>query len=92
MLERFRLNYRLVVEDGRLTTQTGRAPARFFAAVADIVRLHDIDAGAIECKGRGRNARLRFTDGFPERGRQAIRNVWQPPRGPGSGGGRRAAG
>ncbi|HET7312876.1 DUF3634 family protein [Salinisphaera sp.] len=93
MLDRFRLNYRLAVEpDGRVTTCAGRAPAGFVAAVADIVRLHAIERGTIECKGRGRAARLRFAGGFPERGRQAIRNVWKPPVGPGPGGGRRAAG
>lgn len=93
MLDRFRLNYRLAVEqDGRVITRSGRAPAGFVAAVADIVRLHGIERGVIECKGRGTSARLRFTGGFPERGRQAIRNVWKPPVGPGPGGGRRAAG
>lgn len=91
MLDRFRINYRLAIEqDGRVTTLTGRAPAGFVAAVADIVRLHGIEHGTIECKGRGAAARLRFTGGFPERGRQAIRNVWKPPVGPGPGGGSRA--
>lgn len=93
MLDRFRINYRLAVEnDGRVTTRTGRPPAGFVAAVVDIVRLHGIERGTIECKGRGVAARLRFGGGFPERGRQAIRNVWKPPVGPGPGGGRRAAG
>lgn len=93
MLDRFRLNYRLAVQaDGRVTTDSGRPPARFAAAVQDIVRLHGIERGTIECKGRGNSARLRFTGGFPEQGRQAIRNVWQPPTAPGTGGGRRARG
>ncbi|WP_423823112.1 DUF3634 family protein [Salinisphaera sp. SPP-AMP-43] len=93
MLDRFRLNYRLVIgPEGQLEIASGRAPQRFVAAVQDIVRLHGIERGAIECKGRGSKARLRFTAGFPERGRQAIRNVWQPPTTPGPGGGRRAAG
>lgn len=93
MFDRFRLNYRLAVEqNGRVTTRAGRAPAGFVAAVADIVRLHGIEQGTIECKGRGAAARLRFSGGFPERGRQAIRNVWQPPVGPGPGSGGRAAG
>lgn len=93
MLDRFRINYRLAVEQGgRVTTRIGRPPAGFVAAVADIVRLHGIERGTIECRGRGARARLRFGGGFPERGRQAIRNVWKPPAGPGPGGGSRAVG
>lgn len=93
MFNRFRLNYRLVVESGgRVETRAGRPPPRFVAAVRDIVRLHDIERGTIECKGRGASARLRFSGGFPERGRQAIRNVWEPPTAPGPRGGDRASG
>lgn len=93
LLDRFRLNYRLIVQaEGHVAIDSGRPSARFVAAVQDIVRLHDIERGAIECKGRGKRARLRFTNGFPEHGRQAIRNVWQPPTAPGSGGGSRAHG
>ncbi|WP_353213894.1 DUF3634 family protein [Salinisphaera hydrothermalis] len=93
VLDRFRLYYRLAVEaDGRVTTRVGRPPAGFVSAVADIVRLHGIERGTIECRGGGSAARLRFSGGFPERGRQAIRNVWKPPVGPGPGGGRRATG
>ncbi|WP_353110078.1 DUF3634 family protein [Salinisphaera dokdonensis] len=67
-------------------------PARFLSAVRDVIALHHIDRGDIECKGHGRKARLRFSNGFPETGRQAIRNVWTPPTAPGPSGGRRARG
>lgn len=88
MLDRFRLIYRLQVEDQRLHSLQGKAPARFYAAVADIVKLHGIVTGKIECKGVGRHARLKFSKNFPERGRQAIRNVWTPPTTTRAGGGR----
>lgn len=87
------MQYRLAVDaDGGVTVRRGRVGPRFLSAVRDIVRLHGIERGVIECRGLGRHARLHFTQGFPQRGRQAIRNVWQPPTAPGSGGGRRASG
>lgn len=85
------MQYRLcITPEGRVRVALGCPPGSFVSAVQDIVRLHDIARGTVECRGRGAHARLRFTDGFPERGRQAIRNVWQPPTGPGPSGGRRA--
>jgi len=92
MLDRFRLAYRLELSEGRVRVAIGRAPPSFVAAVADVARLHRIRAGRIDCVGEGKRARLRFSHGFPERGRQAIRNVWTPPSAPGPGGGRRAQG
>lgn len=93
MLDRFRLRYRLVIRaDGTVSADIGRPPPAFVRAVADIAALHAITRGSIECKGQGSRARLHFTHGFPQAGRQAVRNVWQPPAGPGPGGGRRAAG
>lgn len=92
MLDRFRLTYRIEIRDGWPVTIQGRAPQRFVAAIADIARMHDIRRGRIECKGQGRHARLRFSQDFPERGRQAIRNAWTPPTAPGPGGGNRAQG
>lgn len=90
MLNRFRLVYKLRVENSRVLVICGRPSAAFVSAVRDIVALHSIASGEIECKGSGSQARLRFGAGFPERGRQAIRNVWSPPTAPGPGGGRRA--
>ncbi|MES1925991.1 DUF3634 family protein [Salinisphaera sp. T31B1] len=92
MLARFRLLYKLRIDDGEVRVVTGNAPPRFIAAVRDIVSLHAIEQGEIECKGAGRHARLRFAAGFPETGRQAIRNVWPAPTTPGPGSGRRARG
>ncbi len=92
MLKRFRSSFRLAVADGTVRIKQGTPPPRFVAAVADIARLHSIDRGEIECRGIGRHARLRFSQDFPERGRQAIRNVWTPPTTPGPGGGGRAHG
>lgn len=88
MLDRFRLAWRLQIKDGGISVLHGRPPARFLAALADIVKLHGIAQGRIECKGLGKHARLKFTDDFPERGRQAIRNVWTPPTTTRRGGGR----
>ncbi len=88
MLDRFRLAYRLQVKNAKLQTLQGRPPSRFYAAVADIIKLHQIETGQIECKGLGQHARLKFSKDFPERGRQAIRNVWTPPTTTRSGGGR----
>lgn len=90
MLERFRLNFRVDIRDGVARATHGRPPKSFLVAVNDIVRLHNIRSGQIECKGQGKHARLRFSRDFPERGRQAIRNAWTPPTGPGSGGNRRS--
>lgn len=92
MLDRFRLIFRLQVRGGAVEVAQGSPPRGFKTAVADIVRLHDIRHGFIDCRGQGRHARLRFSRDFPERGRQAIRNAWMPPTGPGSGSGRRASG
>lgn len=92
MLARFRVLYKLRIEQRRVRVTIGRPPAGFVAAVRDIAKLHGIDRGEIECRGKARHARLRFSSDFPERGRQAIRNVWSPPTGPGPGGGRRARG
>lgn len=92
MFDRFRLTYRLRIDAEGVHVAVGKPPPRFLNAVQDIAALHGIDRGRIECKGAGRHARLRFSDDFPERGRQAIRNVWTPPTGPGSGGGMRASG
>ena len=91
-MNKFRLSYRIAVGDGAVNVIHGLPPAGFLAAVADIVQLHRIDRGEIECLGVGRHARLRFTKGFPDRGRQAIRNAWTPPTTPGPGGGKRARG
>lgn len=88
VLDRFRLAYRLTVENGTLRSTHGRPPPRFFAAAADVVQLHKIDHGQIECKGLGKHARLKFSKDFPQRGRQAIRNVWTPPTTTRTGGGR----
>lgn len=79
VLDRFRLAYRLTVDNGNVRSTHGRPPVRFFAAVTDVVRLHEINQGQIECKGLGKHARLKFSNNFPQRGRQAIRNVWTPP-------------
>lgn len=79
-LNRFRKNYALVVSGGRVSIAHGQPPVRFVHEVTDIVRLKCIDTGRIECVGAGRLARLRFSKDFPEHGRQAIRNVWSPPR------------
>ncbi|ROO31971.1 DUF3634 family protein [Salinisphaera japonica] len=93
MLDRFRLNFRLRIDDDRqIHVQRGKVSPRFLRELADVLALFDIRRGAIECKGRGARMRLIFTDGFPQAGRQAVRNVWQPPSGPGGGGGMRAAG
>ena len=92
MLDRFRLIFRIRVTPDGATVIHGKAPTRFLSAVRDIIALHRIDRGDIECKGRGRKARLKFSGDFPETGRQAIRNVWTPPTAPGPGGGRRASG
>ena len=92
MLDRFRLTYRLDIEDGQVRVHSGRPPQSFVSAVTDVVRLHRISRGRIECVGQGAGARLRFTHGFPQAGRQAVRNVWTPPTTPASGGNRRARG
>lgn len=92
MLDRFRLGYRIRVSADGATVTHGTVPARFLSAVRDVITLHHIDRGEIECKGRGRHARLKFSKDFPQTGRQAIRNVWTPPTAPGPGGGQRARG
>ena len=93
MLDRFRLNFRLRIDTaGQVHVERGHAPQRFLRELPEVLALFDIRRGAIECKGRGSGMRLRFVDGFPEAGRQAVRNIWQPPTGPGGGGGMRAAG
>jgi len=92
LFSRFRLVYKLRVTDNGVQIVTGQPGRRFVAAVRDVIALHGVTRGEIECKGRGRHARLRFSDDFPEVGRQAIRNVWAPPTAPGPGGGRRARG
>lgn len=92
MFARFRTIYKLRVEHGTVRVMAGTPPARFLADVRDIVTLHGIDGGEIECKGVARHARLRFSNDFPTRGRQAIRNVWPAPTGPGPSDGSRASG
>ena len=92
MLGRFRVLYKLRIDADGVHVVVGRPPASFLAAVRDIAGLHGIDRGEIACRGRGRHMRLRFSDSFPARGRQAIRNMWSPPTTPGPGGGRRASG
>lgn len=92
VLDRFRLNYRLSIDADGVHLDFGKPPASFVSAVRDVIALHGVERGRIECKGSGARARLRFTHGFPERGRQAVRNVWQPPTSPGSGGTRRQSG
>lgn len=92
MLDRFRSAYRLEIVGGAVYLKHGTPPPGFVSAVSDVVRLHDISSGLIDCLGRGRSARLRFSKDFPERGRQAIRNVWTPPTTPPPRGGGRARG
>ena len=56
MLDRFRVVYRINVSaDGPVVTH-GSVPARFLSAVRDVIALHGIERGTIECKGRGRKA------------------------------------
>ncbi|WP_156776880.1 DUF3634 family protein [Nitrococcus mobilis] len=92
MLSRFQSVYRLEISSRAVYIKHGKPPQGFVSAVSEVVRLHGIDSGLIECLGRGCSARLRFSRGFPERGRQAIRNVWTPPSTPPPKGGRRARG
>ncbi|HET8700413.1 MAG TPA: DUF3634 family protein [Nitrococcus sp.] len=92
MLDRFRVVYRLEILGGTVCLKHGNPPQGFVSAVSDVVRLHRIQSGLIECLGQGRGERLRFSGGFPERGRQAIRNIWTPPTTPPPSGGRRARG
>jgi hypothetical protein len=92
VLDRFRLNYRLSINDNGVQVDFGRPPAAFVSAVRDVVSLHGVNRGRIECKGNGSAARLRFTHGFPDKGRQAVRNVWQPPAAPSTGGNSRRSG
>lgn len=92
MLGRFRVLYKLRIDASGVHVVVGRPPASFLTAVRDIAKLHGIDKGEITCRGRGRHTRLRFSDRFPARGQQAIRNMWSPPTTPGPGGGRRASG
>lgn len=92
MLERFRLSFRVRIHGGVARVTHGQTSTSFTNAVNDIARLHNIRSGTIECKGQGRHARLHFSRDFPEQGRQAIRNAWTPPTGPGSGGNKRASG
>jgi len=89
---RYKQIYRLRITSAGVRVVSGRPPARFLADVRDVVALHSITCGEIECKGLGRHARLRFSADFPTTGRQAIRNVWTPPSTPGPAGGRRARG
>lgn len=91
-LDRFRSVYRIDFRNGRAELHHGSPPPGFVGACDDIARLHHIPRGEVECLGQGRHARLRFSKDFPERGRQAVRNSWTPPTGPGSSGGRRASG
>jgi hypothetical protein len=92
VLARFKLNYRIRIDASGGRVVTGRPPPAFLHAVRDIARLHSIGRGDIECRGIGAHARLRFSNGFPERGRQAIRNVWQAPSAPPQPPGRRVRG
>lgn len=92
MLERWRLRYRLRFGADGVAVERGRPAPAFVSACRDIARLHGITHGELECRGRGRAARLVFSKDFPARGRQAIRNVWTPPSGPGSRGNKRASG
>ncbi|KAB7627800.1 DUF3634 family protein [Alkalilimnicola sp. S0819] len=89
-LNRFRSQWLVEIDTGRARVRRGRPPPGFVSACDDIARLHRIAAGAVECVGSGRHARLKFSGNFPDRGRQAIRNVWTPPTTPGPKGGRRA--
>lgn len=91
MLQRFRRRFVVEVNNRRAELSHGRAPDGFVSAVTDIARRHGIQRGRIECRGVGRDARLKFSRGIPDRARQAIRNAWTPPTTP-SGGDRRASG
>jgi hypothetical protein len=85
MLKRFRRRFVIEITNRRADLTQGRAPVGFVPAVTDIARRHGIDKGLIECVGTGRDTRLKFSKGIPERARQAIRNAWTPPPTPGSG-------
>lgn len=91
MLQRFRRRFVITITQGRADATHGRPPVGFIDAVSDIARRHGINGGRVECLGSGRNARLKFSSGVPERARQAIRNAWTPPTPPSSGN-RRAQG
>ncbi len=91
MLERFRRRFVVTIAHGRAEASHGRPPAGFVDAVTDIARRHHVTGGRVACLGHGRQARLKFSKGFPERARQAIRNAWTPPTPP-SGGNRQARG
>ncbi|NNC24084.1 DUF3634 family protein [Salinisphaera sp. USBA-960] len=92
MFGRFKLNYRLRIEATGARVIVGRPTPAFVRAVREIAQLHKIERGEIDCRGTGANARLRFSRDFPDRGRQAIRNVWQEPTAPAPTPGRRANG
>lgn len=92
VIGRFKLNYRLRIDASGGRVVAGRPAPDFVRAVRETARLHQIDRGDIECRGTGANARLRFSRDFPNRGRQAIRNVWQEPTRPAPTPGRRARG
>lgn len=84
----FRSIFVIDIIDGGAQVRRGTPPAGFVSACSDIARLYGIRSGYVECVGRGRHARLRFSRDIPERARQPFRNVWTPPDSPRPGGNR----
>ncbi|WP_435103309.1 DUF3634 family protein [Arhodomonas sp. AD133] len=70
------------------TAERGRPPPGFLDGCRDIARLHKVNRGRVRCVRTGRGQALRFSRDLPERARQPIRNIWEPPPGGGPGGAR----
>ncbi|MDZ7811517.1 MAG: DUF3634 family protein [Arhodomonas sp.] len=64
---------------GRAGGNPGTPPAGFLSGCRDIARLHGITEGQVRCVRTAAGHRLRFSRNLPERARQPLRNVWQPP-------------
>ncbi|MCS4502527.1 DUF3634 family protein [Arhodomonas aquaeolei] len=77
--------------DGPVVTR-GTPPPGFLSGCRDIARLYGVQAGQVRCVRTAAGHRLRFSSNVPERCRQPLRNVWEPPPTGGGNGGTRARG
>jgi hypothetical protein len=74
--ERLRYAFVLLIREGEVLVQRGRATPAFVAEVRRICGEHDVGRGWVGAVRQGRRLRLVFSGSLPEGCRQQLRNVW----------------
>jgi len=90
-LRHVRVRFIIDLAGGQARVRRGDPPAAFVRGCSDVARLYRLNAGRVFGIRAAHGIEIRFSKDVPDRARQPLRNMWEPP-GSGGPGGHRAAG